>query len=481
VTPLNSADLDRLVTELTPLVGARVQKVSQPEPMRVVVELRQPGRSVDVGLVAGPGAGRAAVVTARPPSPAKPYAFQGLLRARLTGAQLAQVWRPGPAAMGLSFAGAGGRHALLVEWDASGADLLLLDDAGRVLYAAGRRARERGVGRGQEYNPPRIVVVAAQPLVPVEGDPFPVSRAAELSEGRVPDVGAASLRSLAAPLRKAAAKLERTLEHVAQDIARADEAETWRRHGELLKANLPVLVRGASEAVVTEWTEEGPVEVRVPLSPQWTPRENVERYFHRHRRLTAARVRIEARAREVRALHERCGALLAEAGRAVSADEMASVLAAARAEGLLAADPTARRASQARAERMPYREITASGGRRVWVGRGARDNDALTFRFGRPNDVWLHARGLVGAHVVLPGSGPGEPPAELLLDAATLAAHFSSARGEGVVDVAWTRCRHVRRRKDAPPGAVLYTHDRTLVLRLEPERLARLLAAETTR
>jgi predicted ribosome quality control (RQC) complex YloA/Tae2 family protein len=233
---------------------------------------------------------------------------------------------------------------------------------------------------------------------------------------------------------------------------------------------------------VTDWTADGPVEVRVPLLPHLSPHENVARWFRQHRRLSEARGRIEARLAEVDAKRARGRALMLEASSAADAEGLRAAVAAARAEGLLSeSSQRARAGGEGTAARLPYREFTGTGGRRLWVGRGARDNDALTFRVGRGHDLWLHARGLVGAHVLVPGQGPGEPPGELLLDAAMLAAHFSGARGEPVVDVAWTRCRHVRRRKDGPPGAVLYTHDRTLVVRIELERLSRLLASETAR
>jgi predicted ribosome quality control (RQC) complex YloA/Tae2 family protein len=115
---------------------------------------------------------------------------------------------------------------------------------------------------------------------------------------------------------------------------------------------------------------------------------------------------------------------------------------------------------------------------RIWVGRNARDNDTLTFRFARGNDLWLHARGQTGSHVVVPGTGEAGPDGETLLDAAELAAHFSAARGEAFVEVASTRCKYVRKAKGAAPGAVTFSQERTIGLRHEPERLTRLLASE---
>ncbi|HET9753459.1 MAG TPA: NFACT RNA binding domain-containing protein, partial [Myxococcales bacterium] len=129
------------------------------------------------------------------------------------------------------------------------------------------------------------------------------------------------------------------------------------------------------------------------------------------------------------------------------------------------------------APRLPYRRFGAVGTAPILVGRSARDNDALTFRVARGNDVWLHVRGVQGAHVVIPGAGAA-PDARTLGDASLLAVHFSSARGQDAVEVAWTRCKHVRKPKGAAPGSVIVTQEKVLRVRADEERLQALLRTE---
>ena len=95
----------------------------------------------------------------------------------------------------------------------------------------------------------------------------------------------------------------------------------------------------------------------------------------------------------------------------------------------------------------------------------------------RGNDLWLHVRGAQGSHVVVPGAGEA-PDSRTLADAALLAAHFSSARGSDGVEVAWTRCKYVRKPKGARPGSVLVTQEKALRVRLEEDRLRSLLRTE---
>ncbi len=110
------------------------------------------------------------------------------------------------------------------------------------------------------------------------------------------------------------------------------------------------------------------------------------------------------------------------------------------------------------------------------MGRGAADNDRLTLQVARPQDVWLHARGVPGAHVVVPLVKGASVTPEVLVDAATLAAHHSDARGESVVDVQWTERRYVRKPRKSAAGAVTVDRERVMSLRVEPARLRRLLA-----
>ncbi|MBT8338004.1 MAG: DUF814 domain-containing protein, partial [Gemmatimonadetes bacterium] len=117
---------------------------------------------------------------------------------------------------------------------------------------------------------------------------------------------------------------------------------------------------------------------------------------------------------------------------------------------------------------LPYRRYRSSGGLEIRVGRGARSNDDLTFRHSAPGDVWLHARDVAGAHVVLRWSQDGNPPRRDLEEAAVLAALGSKARTSGSVPVDWTRRRYVRKPRKAPPGLVIPERVSTVFVEPDP-------------
>jgi predicted ribosome quality control (RQC) complex YloA/Tae2 family protein len=112
---------------------------------------------------------------------------------------------------------------------------------------------------------------------------------------------------------------------------------------------------------------------------------------------------------------------------------------------------------------LPYRRYRTSGGLEVRVGRGSRANDNLTLHHSSPEDIWMHARDVAGAHVVLRwGRREENPPARDIAEAATLAALRSRARTSGTVPVDWTRRKYVRKPRKAPPGLVTLERAQTV-------------------
>ncbi len=109
------------------------------------------------------------------------------------------------------------------------------------------------------------------------------------------------------------------------------------------------------------------------------------------------------------------------------------------------------------------RAFEIPGGHQVRVGRSARENDHLTFEIAGPDDLWLHAREMPGAHVIVTGGG-GQPADAVIEAAARIAAYYSAGRGSAKVPVDVTRRRFVRRIRGGKPGQVHYSNERTLTV-----------------
>jgi predicted ribosome quality control (RQC) complex YloA/Tae2 family protein len=287
---------------------------------------------------------------------------------------------------------------------------------------------------------------------------------------------AALLRAVKTRLRA----LERRAEAVRGDLQRLDHIDELQKIGRLLLAQGHRIPRGATHATLDDWEAGGHIEVK--LAPDLPAKAQAETFFARARRV----------ARGAAVMHQR----LAETERAlaplpalVTDIELApldpaafdALIARARAASVPLAPATSAPSPgkpARREERRPYNAFRSEHGHVILVGRGGKDNDTLVTRFARPHDLWLHAKNIHGAHVIVPLDKGAGCPADLLVDAATLAAHFSDARGESACEVSYVERRYVRKPRKSAPGAVTFDHEKVITVRVEPQRLARLLASK---
>jgi predicted ribosome quality control (RQC) complex YloA/Tae2 family protein len=188
-------------------------------------------------------------------------------------------------------------------------------------------------------------------------------------------------------------------------------------------------------------------------------KKRAQSLFDRYRRLGQRARHLDEREQRLHAQREAIEALLWELER--SSDEGLSDVEAA----LAALDPRSAggRSRKTRERRAPL-EYRGPNGSRVLVGRSPIDNAELTFRIARPNDLWFHARGTPGAHVILTRDDRLEPSAEDIAFAASIAAAHSKARESAKVVVDYTTRKFVRKQRDAPPGMVYYTGARSITV-----------------
>lgn len=425
--------------------------------------------------------------------PRAPF-FEQVVR-ELSGARLTELCQVrGDRIVRLGWKRDGQKRALLCELVGRHANLVLCDGADRVLALLVPPASERDarLAVGRPWSPPPGVAGGGPELPPLaqhlaeppespparSHDPLPLSWRVEWHLGRSADAAGAAKerRRLVDRLTRRLKRTRSRLQGLERRAQAAAGAERVRQDGELLKARLDSLRRGDDHVVVDDWFADGAPR-RITLDPKLAPRANAERLFARYKKLVRdaaglddERARIEQRAAALERWLER--ARDPDHGR----DELLELAAEAEREGVLeraqVADPRKRKAPP---PRLPYRTFTAKSGAEIRVGRSAADNDALTFRHARGNDLWLHTADAPGSHVVLPLARGAEPDPEDLLDAGHLAVHFSPLSKAGRADVHVCRRKELKKPKGAPPGRVHLAGGRTLSVRMQPERLRRLL------
>ncbi len=464
---LSLQELQDVVAELQAvLVGCRLDKLHavQPEVLQLVLQRRV------LVLALEPGSMRLHLVEERAPGPPSPPAWVMKARAELLNLPLAGLeLLGGDRVVRLAFDGRRGRRSLVAELFGRRGRLLLLDGDDRVLYPLIGQA-----ALGEPWAPPAR---PGGPARPAHASRFPAAEPTRLAANRA--VAAHYAQALAAgalararreaarPLLARRARARRRLAALQADLARIAGADELARQAEALKHGLARVPRGAARASLPDpFAPDGP-PVEVHLDPALEAAAQMARMFSRARRLRQARPGAEARLAAA-------GEELAACERALAAIEAAPDLAAleALAPPVRPATPGRPRAGQPR--RLPYRRYLSAAGREILVGRSGRDNHALTFQVARGNDLWLHARDAAGAHVVVRLPRGEELDEGSLLDAATLAVHHSPQKGAGKAEVSYTLARHVHPIKGAPPGLVSVARAKTLLVRMDPDRLARL-------
>lgn len=449
---MDRRSLQQIAEELRPLAGARIQRIDRIDEGEWVIEVRIPGRTLRL-LVATHPEPWLGLLPARPGRRVDGGGPQGLLRKRLVGRKLA-----------------------LLEV----ADRALVLEAGesRITFSRDRRG-----------------AVNASPSagrLPGDGEPvpeqFPTAEAAgrkylQRSPERAHDSRRLQLERIVRAARK---KKSRLLRRVAGDRARMEALARQGQFGELLKPALASIPRGARQAEVLDWTSGH--TVNVSLDPALSARDNMKRFFAQARRGARGLPRTDERLTAVQAELDVLDQVLARLADQVSAhdEDVFAALAADLARiglsvGSLSGLGQGRAARAQRSATDPLdrfsRRFSATDGTEIRVGKGAEGNDRLTAS-ARAADIWLHARGVPGAHVVLRARPGRAPDSEALVDAAHLAAHFSSAKNDARVDVLYTEARHVRKTKGAPAGQVGVARSRTMRVAMDPRRISRLLESK---
>jgi hypothetical protein len=268
---------------------------------------------------------------------------------------------------------------------------------------------------------------------------------------------------LAEARRQALAHLRRRLDRLDARLRELeahaeDDPDVWRRLGnsvlalgagwETVPSVVPDLEHGGMLAIPEDWRHLGYAAI-------------AEHAYHRYKK---ARARREADGRIL-------PRLLAE--RAAVERQLAEAAITTNLEWLRGVQSQGGSTAGGGGKALPYRRFVTASGFEVWVGRTEVENQTLTFRDARPDDLWFHVKQYPGSHVIL-RSGKAVPSHEDLLDAATLAAFYSKARTGSAVPVDYTARKFVRKRPRGAPGQVLYTRERTLYVTPDPARLERL-------
>ncbi len=254
-------------------------------------------------------------------------------------------------------------------------------------------------------------------------------------------------------LKKLQGELDQSLKH-----------EEEEQKANLLTMNLASISRGMTEIELDDVYHEGN-RISISLDPSLSPQENVARRYTRARKMK----------KSIENLNKRLGEITSDITHDQHiADTLSDpanmdwkLVEKTHAEFLKLGRLQIERDDTKAPDRSTFREFCVSGNWRVFVGQNDKKNDELTFQFADKNDLWFHARGVPGSHVLLKRDGRKDNPSKRAIEeAASIAAYFSKSKTSSMVAVIMTARKYVRKRKGLRPGQVIV--EREEVVMAEP-------------
>ena len=276
-----------------------------------------------------------------------------------------------------------------------------------------------------------------------------------------------------AHLRKHVKKIQRRITKLTQDLEKVSAYREYGRYGELLKNHVSAMGRGQKHITVVDYFDEQLPELTLPLDPEKDGPGNLKAYFTKHGKFAGAQKnlvpRIEETKNELGKLQNELQEL--ESGKVTDQSKQEDDQGPAQS---VPPPQDPQRSGLKRQTAIPYRQFYSQDGQAILVGKTAKDNDAVTFKVSKPDDLWLHARGTPGSHVVIKLEKKQQVPPETLKDAANLALFYSDLRKSGKGEVIYTLRKNVRKPKGAKPGSVMVTQEKSLWVFVDQARLDRL-------
>ena len=269
-----------------------------------------------------------------------------------------------------------------------------------------------------------------------------------------------AMRQKSQAIRKTVTNLrDRTTRKMAlqeKELATAMDRERLRQLGDILTANLHNMVRGQKQVRCQDFYDENMGEITIPLDVKLSPQQNAAKYYKDYTKAKNAEKiltqQLELGEREVSYLE----AVLDELDRAGTENELEEIRAELVAGGYLKSDGK-KRLRQSASKPLEF----SQDGYVILVGRNNHQNDQLTTKLARRDDLWFHVQKLHGSHVILRCAG-ATPPDEVITRAAELAAYHSEARQSQNVAVDVTQVKNVKKPGGSKPGMVVYYTYRTV-------------------
>lgn len=247
-----------------------------------------------------------------------------------------------------------------------------------------------------------------------------------------------------------------------KELQATENAEEFRQKGELLTTFLHQVPNDQDQVILDNYYTNQPITIA--LDKALTPNQNAQKYFKRYQKLKEAVKYLTELIEETKATIlylESVETVLNQAG----LDEIAEI----REELIQTGFIRRRQREKIQKRKKPEKYLASDGKTIILVGRNNLQNEELTFKIARKEELWFHAKDIPGSHVVI--SGNLNPSDEVKTDAAELAAYYSKGRLSNLVQVDMIEVKKLNKPTGGKPGFVTYTGQKTLRVTPDSEKI----------
>ena len=257
--------------------------------------------------------------------------------------------------------------------------------------------------------------------------------------------------------------LSRTVRKIAvqeKELLATFDRERLRQLGDIVTANLHRIQRGQTVLTAEDFYDENMTQIEIPLSPLLSPQQNAAKFYKDYTRMKNAEKELTRQLEMGREEVTYLRSVLEELDRAETDGELEEIRRELQDGGYLRRDTGKKKM---KVSKLPPLRFESTDGYPIYVGRNNRQNEELTFRLARKDDLWLHAQKVHGSHVII-SCGGTTPPDDTVTQAAQLAAYYAETGSGQNIPVDVTPVKQVKKPPSAKPGMVIYHTYRTVIV-----------------
>ncbi len=281
-------------------------------------------------------------------------------------------------------------------------------------------------------------------------------------------------------LKKEVKKTQKLINKLNAEMEEVKHKEEIKTTGELLKYNLNKIKRGMTSIILEDFLNN---KIFIKLDPSLSPVENMNRYFKKYKKLSAKEKTLEERINMIKNQLDSIVKAITNLEHikdnlfTLSTEEILNTININdhKIKSLILnnlkniKEPKDKK--KGNTKRLFIR-LTSSSGKTILIGRNAHENDELIKKYARGNDLWFHAEGIEGSHVIIKYNNRDERYTENdIIEASQLAAYYSKLKKAGGGNIVYTFCKNLNKPKEAKPGFVLYHNNKTITVKIDEKKI----------